>query len=92
MQIGDICLLFYPGSLTGKYKLVRVEEVHPDSQGVVRTVSIKYKKRLKNEKAEQYSKKAMVVERVGVQRLVLVQPVNDTDTNECEITEENAKT
>ena len=77
--------------VSGKYKLVRVEEVHLESQGVVRTVSIKYKKRLKNEKAGQYSKKAMVVERVWDQRLVLVQPVNDTYT-EFESTEENTKT
>ena len=30
LEVGDVCLLYYPGALTGKYKLVRVVEVHPD--------------------------------------------------------------
>ena len=50
LEVGDVCLLYYPGALTGKYKLVRVVEIHPDPSGLVRTVTIKYKKRMKREK------------------------------------------
>ena len=77
LEVGDVCLLYYPGALTGKYKLVRVVEVHPDPSGLVRTVTIKYKKRMKREKEHQISKKSMVHERVGVQRLILIQPMSE---------------
>ena len=77
LEVGDICLLFYPGSLTGKYKLVKVVEVHPDNEGKVRTVSIIYKKRNKKEKSEEIFKNSIVKEKVGVQRLILIQPISD---------------
>ena len=77
MEIGDICLLYFPGSLTNMYKLVRICEVHPDKQGLVRTVSIMYRKRDSREKPTVLNKKMMVKEIVGIQRLVLVQPANE---------------
>ena len=40
LQVGDVCLLYFPGILKGKYKLVRVVEVHPDEKGIIRTVAI----------------------------------------------------
>ena len=64
IQVGDVCLLNFPGSLTGKYKLVRVVDVHPDSNGIVRTVSIIYKKKNSREKPTELSKKSMVKEKV----------------------------
>ena len=82
LEIGDVCLLYYPGSLTGKYKLVKVVEVHPDEKGMVRTVTILYKKRVKKEKADVINKKSMVRERVGVQRLILIQPVSDQKSDQ----------
>ena len=79
LQVGDVCLLYYPGALTGQYKLVRVVEVHPDANGLVRTVTILYRKRDKREKKREYNAKHMVREKVGVQRLVLIQSANEND-------------
>ena len=76
LEVGDVCLLFYPGSMSGKYKLVRVVEVHPDKRGLVRTVSIIYKKKVPKEKLDHISQKAMVKEKVGVQRLIVIQPAS----------------
>ena len=76
--------MFYSGSFTGKYKLVKVVEVHPDTSGKVRTVSIIYRKRLKKEKPEKLSKNAIVKEKVGVQRLILVQPVSNQEESDLD--------
>ena len=75
LQAGDVCLLYFPGSLVSKYKLVRVEKVHPDKNGLVRTVTIKYRKKNKRESKDVY-KPSIVKEKVGVQRLILIQPAN----------------
>ena len=77
LQVGDVCLLYFPGILKGKYKLVRVVEVHPDEKGIVRTVAIIYKKKNAREKATDFSKNKLVKEKVGVQRLIVIQPAND---------------
>jgi len=79
VEVGDICLLFFPGSLTGQYKLVRVVETFPDANGLVRTVSIIYRKRNAREKPEEINKKGLVKEKVGVQRLVVIQPANKVE-------------
>ena len=85
IQVGDVCLLNFPGSLTGKYKLVRVVDVHPDSSGIVRTVSIIYKKRNAREKPTELSKKSKVKEKVGVQRLIVIQAVNEPSEEQPEV-------
>ena len=51
--------------------------VHPDKRGLVRTVSIIYKKKVPKEKLDHISQKAMVKEKVGVQRLIVIQPASD---------------
>ena len=50
---------------------MRVVEVHPDANGLVRTD--------KREKKREYNAKHMVREKVGVQRLVLIQSANEND-------------
>ena len=79
--------MYFPGALTGKYKLVRVQEVHPDENGLVRTVSIIYRKRHAKERDTEIRKNSVVKERVGVQRLVLIQPANEQlrDLNDCSL-------
>ena len=87
LEVGDICLLYFPGSLVGKYKLVRVVEVHPDENGLVRTVSINYRKKNKKEKPTEIKKNSLVKEKVGVQRLILIQPVNSEDDSNSTVPE-----
>ena len=79
--------MYFPGALTGQYKLVCVQKVHPDENGLVRTVSIIYRKRHAKERDTEIRKNCVVKERVGVQRLVLIQPANEQlrDLNDCSI-------
>ena len=51
--------------------------MYPDEQGVVRTVQVSYRKRYKREPVEVYRSKPLVSEKVGVQRLTLLQPVDE---------------
>ena len=78
LEVGDVCLLYFPGALAGQYKLVRVVEVHPDKKGLVRTVSIVYRKRDSREKRNVLKKKELVKEKVGVQRLVLIEAARES--------------
>ena len=88
LKVGDVCLLYFPGALSGRYKLVRVVETFPDAKGLVRTCSIIYKKKIPNEKFNELSKKSLVKEKVGVQRLILIQPADATsDNNDVKIDE-----
>ena len=79
ISVGDVCLLSYPGSLTGRFKLVRVVEVHPDQSGIVRTVSINIRKPNSREKPAEIFKNCLLKEKVGVQRLIVIQPALHSD-------------
>ena len=69
IAVGDVCFLYYPGNLRDDYRLVKVVKTHPDKKGIVRTVTIAYRKRDKREKAHVYWKKPLTEEQVAVQRL-----------------------
>ena len=77
LQVGDVVMLYYPGNIKDDYRLARVLEVHPDVRGLVRTVTIGYRKRNKKEKAAEYQKKPLTQEKVAVQRLCLLVPINE---------------
>ena len=55
----------------------------------MRTVSIIYKKKVPKEKLDHISQKAMVKEKVGVQRLIVIQPASDQNQ---EVTNTSSKT
>ena len=74
LQVDDICLLYYPGVMANRYKLARVVDTFPDKAGKVRTVRIAYKKRDKREKPNEIFKGTLVKEKIGVQRLIVIQP------------------
>ena len=80
MQVDDICLLYYPGAMASRYKLARVVDTFPDKAGKVRTVRIAYKKRDKREKPNEIFKGTLVKEKIGVQRLIVIQPVEEQVT------------
>ena len=79
LAVGDVCLLSFPGALTGKFKLVRVVEIHPDGNGIVRTVSINIRKSNTREKPTEFFKNSMIKEKVGIQRLIVIQPADDPE-------------
>ena len=52
-----------------EYRLGRVCKVHPDGAGLVRTVTVEYKKKDSREGALQYKSKKLEREKMAVQRL-----------------------
>ena len=78
LSVGDVVMMYYSGNLKDDYRLARVFEVHPDSNGVVRTVTIGYRPRNKKEKSEVYQIKPLTMEQVAVQRLCLLVPANES--------------
>ena len=70
-------MMFYEGNLKDDYRLARVLQVYPDQSGLVRTVRVGYRQRNKTERADVYRKKALVEEKVAVQRLCLLVPLEE---------------
>ena len=77
LSVGDVVMMYYEGNIKDDYRLAMVLQVHPDSKGLVRTVTIGYRRRNKKEKAEVYQKKPLVQEQVAVQRLCLLVPKDE---------------
>ena len=67
-------MMHYEGILADDYRLAKILEIHPYSRGIVRTVTIGYRRRNKREKAKKYQCKPLVEEQVAVQRLCLLVP------------------
>ena len=65
-------MMKYPGNLRDDYRLARVQEVFPDSKGLVRTVKVSFRRRDKREPVNVYWKKNPVEEIVPVQRLAVI--------------------
>ena len=83
LAVGDVFLL-KPDHKVGKgsYRLGRILEVHPDEEGVVRTVTLGLRKRRggSREKATE-CRQCLEPVLMAVQRLVLIQPVGEQDNN-----------
>ena len=77
LEKGDVVMLNYKGNLVDDYRLAKVTDVYPDEQGLVRTVQVSFRKRNKKEPVGEYRSKPLVSEKVGVQRLTLIQPVRE---------------
>ena len=78
LSMGDIVMLTYSGNLKDDYILAKVTETYPDEKGLVRNVTVKFRRRDMNENRTKY-KSSMIEEKVAVQRLVLLEPSQDTD-------------
>ena len=77
ISVGDIVFMWYPGNIKDDYRIARVKEVHPDSGGFVRTVTVAYRAKNKREPLDVYRPRALIQERVAIQRLQLIQPACD---------------
>ena len=78
LQVGDIVLVLYDRKVgKGIYKLGRVLDVHPDSHGVTRTVTVGMRKTDKREKLLPYVPKPLVEVKLGVQRVAVICPVEE---------------
>ena len=65
----------YPNALKDDYRVGRITQTHPDSSGLVRTVTVEYRKRDVREDPMVYKSKPLVKEEMSVQRLVLLVPI-----------------
>ena len=74
LMVGDVCLLMYPGKIQDKYRYCRVDEVHPDQEGVVRNVTVSLRSRNSREKLLLYQARKPMKMKVGIQRLSLICP------------------
>ena len=77
LQVGDIVMILYKGNLVDNYRLVKVTQLFPDERNLVRTVEVSYRKRMKKEPNEVYKSKDLVTEKIAVQRLSLLQAVDE---------------
>ena len=71
LQVGDIVQLYTPGMKVGRYKLARVTKTYEDARGLVRTVDLTFRRKTAREPRTE-CRPALVVEKMGVQRLCLV--------------------
>ena len=75
MTVGDIVLCGHEKRLgKGEYRLARVKEVLPDESGLVRSAVIEFRPR-GGPPGLPYTSKGLEEQKVPVQKLVLVQPV-----------------
>ena len=77
LRVGDVVMMVYKGNLVDDYRLAMVTQVFPDERDIVRTVEVSYRKRSKRESPEVYRSKPLVREKIGVQRLSLLQAVGE---------------
>ena len=64
-------MMLYEGKIKNDYCLARVKHVQPESRGLVRTVTVCYRRRDSGESVSSYMSKPLVCEEVSVQRLDL---------------------
>ena len=54
MQVGDVVVVADANSLRGKYRIAMVSEVFPGTDGVVRSVALRYKTYRVGERVNEY--------------------------------------
>ena len=77
MKEGDIVMMKYQNNLVDDYRIARVSKVFPSDRGVVRTVEVSYRRKGKDEGSMNYKCRPLSTEKVGVQRLALLQAVGE---------------
>ena len=73
----DIVMMHYDGNLSDDYRIARVVKAYRDKKGLVRTAKVAFRKRDRREPADMYWKKPLSTEIVAVQRLSLLQAVDE---------------
>ena len=77
LKPGDVVLMRYEGNVKDDYRLAMVEEIHPDAKGLVRTVTVKFRKRNKKESKTVCKPGNLIKEKVAVQRGHFLASAND---------------
>ena len=69
LVVGDIVMLSYAGHFKYDYCLARVTAVYPDDEGLVRVVTVKFRKKNPRKSKTVYKSKPLLTETVAVHRL-----------------------
>ena len=71
-------MLRYPKQFKDDYCLAKVSQIHPDSDGLVRKVTISYRKKNPREPAEVYRSRPLISEQVAIHRLHRLELADET--------------
>lgn len=78
LRPGDICVIKYDNQVRkADYRLCRVNQTYPDEKGLVRTVDVEMRPRDSRDKSLPYVPKTLKVLKTGVNRLVMITPVEE---------------
>ena len=77
LRVGDIVIMRYQGNLVDDYRIAKVSKVFPDDRDIVRTVEVSFRRKGKDEGSRIYKSRPLSTEKVGVQRLALLQAVGE---------------
>ena len=77
LEVGEIVLLKYPGQFKDDYTIAKVIEVHPSADGLVRQVTVQFRKRNPRESSTVYKSKPLLQEKVAVHRLHRLELVDE---------------
>ena len=69
LEVGKVVLLRYPGQFKSDYPLGKVVEVHPSADGLVRQVSVQFRKRNPKKSPAAYNVKPPLLKKVAVHLL-----------------------
>ena len=69
LEIGELVILHYPGNFKDDYCIAKVTKVHPSEDGLVRKVTVSYRKKNSREPPAVYKSKPLISEQVTVHRL-----------------------
>jgi hypothetical protein len=73
MKVGDLVMLRYPKQFKDDYCLAKVTQIHPDEDGLVRKVTVNYRKKNPREPAE-----VVISEQVAIHRLHRLELADET--------------
>ena len=77
LEVGEIVLLKYPGQFKDDYTIAKIIEVHPSADGLVRQVTVGFRKKNPRESSAVYKSKPLLQEKVAVHRLHRLQLVDE---------------
>ena len=78
MKVGELVMLRYPKQFKDDYCLAKVSQIHPDSDGLVRKVTISYRKKNPREPADVYRSRPLISEQVAIHRLHRLELADET--------------
>lgn len=84
IKAGELVMLKYPGQFKDDYCIAKVTDVHPSEDGLVRQVSVSYRKKNSRESPTVCKTRPLITEKVAIHRLHRLQLVDDDVQSEAD--------